>query len=126
MKRVALFLATNIAVLRVLSLSMGLLGVEPYLNERGLNLNGLLIFAAIFGFGGSFISLAISKWSAKKLMAAKAIAALEKLSLVSGQPPLPDKIAAFGVAGAQGLGIKRLFMTHPPLAERIAALRHAR
>ena len=53
----------------------------------------------------------------------KMIAALEKLGLAAGQPPLPDKLAAFGIAGAQGLGIKRLFMTHPPLAERIAALR---
>ena len=51
------------------------------------------------------------------------IAALEKLGLAAGQPPLPDKMAAFGIAGAQGLGFKRLFMTHPPLAERIAALR---
>ena len=291
MKRVVLFLGTNIAILLVLSLSMRLFGVEPYLNEQGLNLNALLIFAAIFGFGGSFISLAISKWSAKKLMGAKVIdvprtptehwlvetvqrqvraagigmpevaifdspqinafatgmnknnalvavssgllqamdkaeaeavlahevshvangdmvtlaliqgvvntfviflsrvvghtvdrlvfkterghgpaffitsivaqlvlgilasiivmwfsrrrefradaggaqlagrenmiAALEKLSMASGQPPLPDRIAAFGVAGAHGLGIKRLFMTHPPLAERIAALRRA-
>ena len=53
----------------------------------------------------------------------KMIAALEKLGLAAGQPPLPDKLAAFGIAGAQGLGIKRLFITHPPLAERIAALR---
>ena len=291
MKRIALFLATNLAIVLVLSLSLRLLGVEPYLNEQGLNLNALLIFAAVFGFGGSFISLAISKWSAKRMMGAQVIeaprtqterwlvetvqrqaqaagigmpevaifdspqvnafatgmnknnalvavssgllqamnkaeaeavlahevshvangdmvtlaliqgvvntfviflsrvightvdrvvfkterghgpaffvtyivaelvlgilasiivmwfsrqrefradaggaqlagrgnmiAALERLSLASGQPPLPDKIAAFGVAGAQGLGIKRLFMTHPPLAERIAALRQA-
>ena len=53
----------------------------------------------------------------------KMIAALEKLGLAVGQPPLPDKMAAFGIAGAQSLGIKRLFMTHPPLEERIAALR---
>ena len=68
MKRVFLFLATNMAILVVLSTSMRLLGVEPYLNANGLNLTSLLIFAAVMGFGGSFISLAISKWSVKKSM----------------------------------------------------------
>ena len=289
MKRIVLFVATNLAIVLVLSLSMRLLGVEPYLNEQGLNLNALLIFAAVFGFGGAFISLAISKWSAKRMSGAvvieqprtptevwlietvrrqartagigmpevaifdapevnafatgmsrnnslvavssgllagmnrdeaeavlahevshiangdmvtltliqgvvntfviflarvighlvdrvvfktergqgpaffvtyivaelvlgvlasiivmwfsrqrefradaggarlagreKMIAALQKLGLTAAQPPLPDKMAAFGIAGAHGLGIKRLFMTHPPLAQRIAALR---
>ena len=68
MKRIVLFLATNLAIVLVLSVSMRLLGVEPYLNEQGLNLQALLIFAAVMGFGGSFISLAISKWSAKTAM----------------------------------------------------------
>ena len=61
MKRIVLFLATNLAIVLVLSISMRLLGVEPYLNEQGLNLNALLIFAAVMGFGGAFISLALSK-----------------------------------------------------------------
>jgi len=52
------------------------------------------------------------------------IAALERFESLHPQP-LPDKMAAFGIAGAQGLGIRRLFMTHPPLAERIAALRRS-
>lgn len=68
MKRIFLFLATNLAIVLVLSLTMRLLGVEPYLNANGLNLQSLLIFAAVMGFGGSFISLAISKWMAKKSM----------------------------------------------------------
>ena len=68
MKRIALFLATNLAIVLVLSVTMRLLGVEPYLNANGLNLTSLLIFAAVMGFGGSFISLAISKWSVKKSM----------------------------------------------------------
>ncbi len=68
MKRILLFLGTNLAIVMVLSVSMRLLGVEPYLNANGLNLTSLLIFAAVMGFGGSFISLAISKWSAKKSM----------------------------------------------------------
>ena len=52
------------------------------------------------------------------------IAALERLSAMHPKP-LPDKMAAFGIAGGGGSGIKRLFMTHPPLAERIAALKAA-
>ncbi len=75
MKRIVLFLATNLAIVLVLSVTMRLLGVEPYLNEHGLNLGALLIFAAVMGFGGSFISLAISKWSAKTAMGVKVIEA---------------------------------------------------
>ena len=73
MKRIGLFLATNLAIVLVLSVTMRVLGVEPYLNEHGLNLNALLIFAAVMGFGGAFISLAISKWSAKTAVGAKVI-----------------------------------------------------
>jgi heat shock protein HtpX len=75
MKRILLFLATNLAIVFVLSITMRLLGVEPYLNANGLNLSSLLIFAAVMGFGGSFISLAISKWSAKTAMGVKVIEA---------------------------------------------------
>ena len=289
MKRIVLFLATNIAIVLVLSLTMQLLGVEPYLNQQGLNLNSLLVFAAVMGMGGSLISLAISKWTAKRMVGARVIenpatpteiwlvetvrrqaqaagigmpevalydapdvnafatgmnknnalvavstgllqhmsrdeaeavlahevshvangdmvtlaliqgvvntfviflsriigqivdrvvfktergqgpaffvtsivaqlvlgvlasiivmwfsrqrefradaggarlagrpamiAALEKLKLSSGQAHLPEKMAAFGISGGQGTSLKRLFMTHPPLDERIAALK---
>jgi len=75
MKRILLFLATNMAIVLVLSVTMRLLGVEPYLNEQGLNLTSLLIFAAVMGFGGSFISLAISKWMVKKSMGVQVIEA---------------------------------------------------
>jgi heat shock protein HtpX len=68
MKRIVLFLATNLAIVLVLSVTMRLLGVEPYLTEQGLNLTSLLVFTAVMGFGGSFISLAISKWMAKRAM----------------------------------------------------------
>ncbi len=73
MKRIALFLATNLAIVFVLSITMRLLGVEPYLNQEGLNLQALLIFAAVMGFGGAFISLAISKWTAKMSVGARVI-----------------------------------------------------
>ena len=75
MKRVVLFLATNLAILLVLSVSMRVLGVEPWLNEQGLNLGALLVFAAMMGFGGSLISLAVSKWMAKKTMGVRVIEA---------------------------------------------------
>jgi heat shock protein HtpX len=67
MKRVLLFIATNIAVVFVLSIVLRILGVDRILDESGTGLNywNLLVFSAVFGFGGSFISLAISKWMAK-------------------------------------------------------------
>jgi len=293
MKRIFLFLATNLAIIVVLSITLRLLGFERLLDEQGVNLdlNSLLLFAAVFGFGGSLISLAMSKWTAKRFTGAqviesprnateqwllatvrrqaeaagigmpevaiydapdvnafatgmsrnnalvavssgllrgmnqdeaeavlgheishvangdmvtlaliqgvvntfviflsrvighlvdrvvfkverghgpafwitaiiaeillgilasiivmwfsrqrefradaggarlagrhKMIAALEALQRAHGQPRLPDQLAAFGINGGIGAGIKRLFMTHPPLAERIAALRQS-
>lgn len=75
MKRILLFLATNIAILLVLSITLRLLGVDRMLDESGtgLNLNALLVFAAVIGFGGSFISLALSKWMAKRMTGAQVI-----------------------------------------------------
>jgi heat shock protein HtpX len=294
MKRIFLFLVTNIAVLIVLSITLRLLGVDRILNAQGtgLDYNALLIMAGVIGFGGSFISLLMSKWMAKMATGAhvievpsntterwlvdtvqrqaqragigmpevavydapeinafatgwnkdaalvavstgllnnmsqdeaeavlghevthvangdmvtlaliqgvvntfviffsriigylvdrivfkverghgpaffitsivaqivlgilasmvvmwfsrqrefradaggatlagrnKMIAALERLQLNYGQPPqLPDQVKAFGISGVTGWGLKRLFMSHPPLEERIAALRAA-
>ena len=65
MKRVFLFLATNIAVMVVLSIVVHILGADRFLEANGINYVNLLIFAGVFGFGGSFISLAMSKWMAK-------------------------------------------------------------
>jgi len=73
MMRILLFLATNLGILIVLSISMRVLGLEPYLNAQGLNYNSLLIFAAAFGMGGAFISLAISKWTAKRFTGVRVI-----------------------------------------------------
>jgi heat shock protein HtpX len=75
MKRILLFVATNIAVLLVLSVSLRLLGLESYLYQQGVNINynALLAFAAVFGFGGSLISLAMSKWTAKRFTGARVI-----------------------------------------------------
>ena len=72
-KRVGLFVITNLAIVLILSLVLNLLGVGPMLDEQGLNMTSLVIFAAVFGFGGSLISLAISKWTAKRLTGARVI-----------------------------------------------------
>jgi heat shock protein HtpX len=74
-KRIALFLLTNLAILFVLAVAANLLGLESILDERGvgLDLPALLAFAALFGMGGSFLSLAISKWMAKRLTGARVI-----------------------------------------------------
>lgn len=75
MKRIFLFLMTNIAVLVVLSVVLRLLGVDRILDESGsgLNYQNLLILSMVIGFGGSFISLAISKWMAKRSTGARVI-----------------------------------------------------
>lgn len=74
-KRIALFLVTNIAVILVLSVVLRLLGVDRILDESGTGLNyqSLLILSLVIGFGGSFISLAISKWMAKRSTGARVI-----------------------------------------------------
>ena len=73
MKRVALFLITNLAVVLVLSIVMRLLGIDQYIAAQGQSAYGLLVFAAVFGFGGALISLAMSKWSAKRMMGVRVI-----------------------------------------------------
>jgi heat shock protein HtpX len=75
MKRILLLVATNVAVLLVLSVTLRLLGVDRLLDERGtgLDINSLLIFSAVLGFGGSLISLALSKFIAKRAMGVRVI-----------------------------------------------------
>src|SRR5687767_1883088 len=75
MKRVFLFLVTNLAVVLVLGVTLRLLGVDRILDDQGigLDLGHLLVFAAVFGFGGALISLAISKWTAKRMMGVRLI-----------------------------------------------------
>lgn len=75
MKRIFLFLATNVAILLVLSVTLRLLGVDRILNEQGtgLDLGNLLVFSAVVGFAGSLISLAMSKFIAKRSMGVRVI-----------------------------------------------------
>ena len=75
MQRIFLFLITNIAIMVILSITLRILGVESLLMQNGsdLNINALVIFSGVFGFGGAFISLAISKWMAKRMTGATVI-----------------------------------------------------
>ncbi len=77
MKRVALFLLTNLAVMLVLGLAVNLLGLNQFLTANGLSLTGLLGFALVMGFGGAFVSLLISKPMAKWTT---------KLQVINGSP----------------------------------------
>jgi len=72
-KRVFLFLITNMAVMVVLSVICGIFGINQYLTASGLNLGMLLAMSAVFGFGGALISLMMSKFMAKHAMRAKVI-----------------------------------------------------
>jgi heat shock protein HtpX len=74
MKRIGLFVLTNLVVLVTLSVTAHLLGLNRHLDAHGLDLSRLLGFAAVFGFGGALISLALSKWTAKMAVGARVIA----------------------------------------------------
>lgn len=75
MTRLFLFLATNFAVILLVSITFQILGIEGLLMANGvdMNMNALLVMSAVIGFGGSFISLAMSKWSAKRGMGVQII-----------------------------------------------------
>ena len=75
MTRIFLFIATNIAVIALISITFQILGIEGLLAANGVDLNlyALLVMSAVIGFGGSFISLAISKWMAKRSMGVQII-----------------------------------------------------
>jgi len=73
MKRIFLLVVTNIAVMLVLSLVIQVFGLDRALAKEGLNVTGLLVISAVFGFGGAFISLLISKWMAKRAMGVQVI-----------------------------------------------------
>jgi heat shock protein HtpX len=94
MKRIVLFLATNIAVLVVLSIIVHLLGVDRFLTAEGIDYTTLLVFSAVIGFGGAIISLLISKPMAKMSTGARVIDGSEGTTeywLVSTVRKLADK-----------------------------------
>ncbi len=75
MSRIFLFLATNLAILFVLNISLRILGVDRAIETQGggIGMTALLVISAVIGMGGSFISLAISKWMAKRSTGARVI-----------------------------------------------------
>src|ERR1700682_5171367 len=94
MKRIVLFLITNLAVMVVLAITLSLLGVNRYLAANGLNLGALLVFSAVVGFTGSIISLLLSKTMAKWSTGARVIdapATPDEQWLVSTVKRLADK-----------------------------------
>ena len=75
MKRIIFFIITNIAILLVLSIFLSLTGFTGILQNNGIDLNyeSLMLFSLVFGMGGSFISLYMSKWMAKSMAGVKVI-----------------------------------------------------
>jgi heat shock protein HtpX len=74
MKRIFLFVLTNLAVVFVINITLRLLGVDRWLDQSGgINFSALLVLSAVIGFAGSLVSLAMSKWSAKRMVGAKII-----------------------------------------------------
>lgn len=92
----------------------------------------VMLLEIVFGVLASMISMWFSRWrefradagGAQLAGRGKMIAALERLAQTYGHSTLPNEVRAFGISGGVGGGLKRLFMSHPPLAERIAALRN--
>jgi len=93
----------------------------------------VIVLDIIFGILASMIAMAFSRWREFRADAGGArlagrqnmIAALERLAQTYGHSTLPNEVRAFGISGGVGSGLKRLMMSHPPLSERIAALRNA-
>lgn len=72
-KRVILFVTVNLAIVATISIALSLLGVRPYLEGRGINYTQLAVFCALWGFGGAFVSLALSRVMAKWTMGVRLI-----------------------------------------------------
>ncbi|MGH8106569.1 MAG: M48 family metalloprotease, partial [Arenimonas sp.] len=93
----------------------------------------VFILEIVFGLLASIIVMFFSRWREFRADAGganlagrqKMIAALERLASNQAQSTLPTQIAAFGISGNIADGLKKLFMSHPPLSERIAALKNS-
>ncbi|MBB6365594.1 heat shock protein HtpX [Xanthomonas sacchari] len=113
--------------------------VDSYLSgsrdgRRGLAYYAIvMVLELVFGLFATMIAMWFSRYREFRADAggaslagrAKMIAALQRLELNHGQSTLPAQVQAFGIAGGLGQGLRKLFMSHPPLAERIATLRAA-
>jgi heat shock protein HtpX len=101
LKRISLFMLTNIAVMVMVTIILQVFGIEPYLQANGINYTSLMIMCGVFGMVGSFISLSISKWSAKRMMGLHIIAendpkysglvnTIHRISTAAGLPKMPE------------------------------------
>src|SRR4051794_41894888 len=104
MKRILLLVVTNIAVMLVLSIVVSVLGLDQWLAAEGINYGSLLFMSAIFGFGGAFISLLMSKWIAKMSVGAHTIDGSQGntqywLGANGGHPPPKSRNAPAGGRG---------------------------
>jgi len=72
-KRIGLFVGVNLLIVLTITTVTSLLGIQPYLSNRGIDLQALAVFCLLWGFGGAFISLAISRITAKWMMGVKVI-----------------------------------------------------
>ena len=108
MKRILLFLVTNLAVVAVLSIVARVTGLDRWLAANGGSYEGLLVMAALFGFGGALISLAMSKWMAKRAMGVRVI----------GQPANSDEQWLLGtvrsLAEQEGIGMPEVGIFDSP------------
>ncbi|MGI0117658.1 protease HtpX [Zooshikella sp. RANM57] len=114
MKRIMLFLATNLAVLVVASITLNILGVGSYLTRQGLDFGNLLMFCAVFGMAGSFISLllskAIAKWSTGTQLIEQPTSSNERWLVETVQD----------LANKAGIGMPEIGIFHSPQANAFA------
>ena len=101
MKRILLFILTNLLVVVTISVVTSILGVNHYITAQGLDYSSLLVFCLVWGMGGAFISLSISRWSAKTMMGVRVInrnsselawvyTMVEQLAHKAGLPAMPE------------------------------------
>ena len=103
LKRVFLFMAVNLLILVTLSITLNVLGVRPYLTAYGIDYQALMMFCLVWGMGGAFISLALSRVMAKWMMGvqvisptearggeAELVAAVHRLAQAAGLPAMPE------------------------------------
>ena len=99
-KRILLFGAMNIAIMVTVNIVSRVLGLQPYMNAYGVNYTDLMIYCALWGFAGSFLSLFMSKWLAKTAMGVQIVSpqgqyaalvnTVSRLSRAAGLPKMPE------------------------------------
>lgn len=127
-KRIVVFVLTNILIVASISIVLNLLGVQPYLTGKGIDLNSLIAFCLVWGFGGAFISLALSRVMAKWMMRVRIIDPsslahderwlLDSVTRLSNQACLP-KVPQVGIYEAEEVNA---FATGPTKSRALVAV----